>query len=100
MSSSLRKAFAGASLLLFVGACNGPQASAPAPAAAPAEYMAVGTFNSADAVAGTVNVSHGPVPAAGWPAMTMDFKLTQPGEAQDLKPGDRVDLHFTIESGM
>lgn len=64
------------------------------------EFMAVGTFNSADPSKGTVNISHAAVPAANWPAMTMDFKLADPGEATDLKPGDRVDLHFTIEGGM
>jgi Cu/Ag efflux protein CusF len=67
---------------------------------APTEYMAVGTLNSVDTAAGTVNISHSPVPAAGWPAMTMDFKLATPDQVANVKPGDRVDLHFTIESGM
>lgn len=62
--------------------------------------MAVGVLNAIDAAAGTVNISHNPVPAAGWPAMTMSFRLGTPEEAAGLKPGDRVDLHFTIESGM
>jgi len=62
--------------------------------------MAVGTLNSINTEAGTVNVSHAAVPAAGWPAMTMDFKLAQPAGAANLKPGDRVDIHFTIENGM
>ena len=62
--------------------------------------MAVGTLNSIDAAAGTVNVSHTAVPAAGWPAMTMDFKLAQPDAAATLKPGDRVDIHFIIQEGM
>jgi Cu/Ag efflux protein CusF len=64
------------------------------------EYLAVGILNSVDRTAGTVNISHNPVPAAGWPAMTMDFKLADPDAARDLEPGARVDLHFTIESGM
>ena len=86
--------------LLVIAACDRapPEESVAAPA--PAEYMAVGTLNSIDAAAGTVNVSHGAVPAAGWPAMTMDFKLAQPVEVANLKPGDRVDIHFTIENGM
>ena len=87
-------------LALFVAACDGasPEESATTPA--PTEYMAVGTLNSIDADAGTVNVSHAAVPAAGWPAMTMDFKLAQPAEVANLKPGDRVDIHFTIENGL
>jgi Cu/Ag efflux protein CusF len=65
-----------------------------------AEHMAVGTLNSIDQAAGTVNISHGPVPSAGWPEMTMSFKLADPNAAVDLKPGERVDFHFEIESGM
>ena len=66
----------------------------------PAEHMAQGTLNSVDAAAGTVSISHGAVATANWPAMTMSFKLADPAEAANLKPGDRVDFHFTIESGM
>jgi Cu/Ag efflux protein CusF len=62
--------------------------------------MAIGVFNSADQDGGTVNISHEPVPSAGWPAMTMDFKLSDTSVVDALKPGDRVDIHFTIESGM
>jgi len=84
---------------LFLAACDRSAPDAPV-AAAPTEYMAVGVFNSADAQAGTVNISHQPVPSAGWPAMTMDFKLGDKAAVDELKPGDRVDIHFTIESGM
>jgi Cu/Ag efflux protein CusF len=98
--SPLRNLCAAAALFPLAAACEGPETEAPAPVAAAQEYMAVGTFNSVDAAARTVNVSHGPVPAAGWPAMTMDFKLAQREAARDLKAGDRVDIHFEIESGM
>jgi Cu/Ag efflux protein CusF len=90
--------------LLLLPACDRSSqdaaAVAAATAAAPTEYMAVGTFNSANPAAGTVNISHAPVPAAGWPAMTMDFKLPQPGTVAGLEPGTRVDIHFTVEDGM
>lgn len=76
-----------------------PDDTAAAPAA-PTEFMTVGTVNSVNAEAGTINISHSAVPAAGWPAMTMDFKVAHPAEAAAVKPGDRVDMHFTIESGM
>jgi membrane fusion protein, copper/silver efflux system len=69
-------------------------------AAVVVEHMATGTFNSFDPAAGTVNLSHTPVPSADWPAMTMDFKLADSGAAAELKPGERVDFHFKIESGM
>lgn len=86
--------------LLGTGGCERAAQDDLAATAPRTEYMAVGILNSVDPAAGTVNISHNAVPAAGWPAMTMDFKLADPNAAADLKPGERVDLHFTIESGM
>ena len=70
--------------------------------AAPAaeEHMAEGTLNSVDTTAGMVNISHGPVASASWPAMTMSFKLADPSAAATLKPGEHVKFQFTIQSGM
>ena len=65
-----------------------------------AEHMAEGTLNSIDPATGMVNISHGPIASASWPAMTMSFKLADPAEAEGLTPGQRVEFHFTIESGM
>ena len=64
------------------------------------EHRAEGTINSIDQAAGTVNISHGPVASASWPAMTMSFKLANPQSATQLSPGERVQFRFTIESGM
>lgn len=50
----------------------------PAPAAAPevaAETEA--TIDALDAAARKVTVTHGPIPALGWPGMTMDFGLAE-----------------------
>ena len=66
----------------------------------PAEHVAQGTLNSIDSAAGMVNITHGPVASAGWPGMTMSFKLADTNAAANLKPGQRVEFHFTIESGM
>ena len=74
------------------------------PAAQPAdqrvEHMAEGKLNSVDQATGRVSITHGPVASANWPGMTMSFKLADPSTAADLKPGQRVEFHFTIESGM
>ena len=64
------------------------------------EHMAEGTLNSVDQAAGRVNITHGPIASANWPGMTMTFKLANPSDATDLKPGQHVEFHFTIESGM
>ena len=93
--------FAAAVLLVFsLYGCgrSGPNEETQGQAAV--EHMATGTLNSIDQAAGTVNITHRPVPSAGWPEMTMSFKLADPGAAAELEPGERVDFHFKIESGM
>ena len=43
----------------------------------------------------SVTLSHQPVPALGWPAMTMAFRLVDPAIARGFKPGDQV--HFAFD---
>ena len=43
---------------------------------------------------GSVTISHGPIPAVPWPAMTMQFKLADPGLGRAVKVGDRVAFAF------
>lgn len=54
-------------------------------------------INSIDADSGTLNVSHGPVEALGWPAMTMDLPVTRRVDLSGVKPGDDVTL--TLKQG-
>ena len=56
-----------------------------------------GTVNSVDASGHKINLTHGPIPALGWPGMTMDFTVAPAVDLRTLKPGTRVD--FTIEQG-
>ena len=63
-------------------------------------HSAEGTLNSIDLAAGTANISHGPVPSANWPEMTMGFKLHDPESARALEHGQRIRFEFTIEGGM
>jgi len=39
---------------------------------------------------GTANVSHGPIPDIGWPAMTMDMTVLDGAEIGAIEPGDEV----------
>lgn len=39
---------------------------------------------------GTVNVSHGPIPEIGWPAMTMDLNLLEGADIGDVEAGDEA----------
>jgi len=64
----------------------------PAPAAAKALLQAEGRIE--EITADTITLSHGPVPAIGWPAMTMTFKLDPPTLARGLKTGDQAAFGF------
>ncbi len=71
---------------------TGPVMSAMAPAAAkPALVEASGRVEQV--TQDSVTLSHGPVPAIGWPAMTMAFRA-DPMLLKGLKPGDQVDFAF------
>ena len=62
------------------------------PAAKAALYETVGKIERI--TANSVTLSHEPVPAIGWPAMTMTFALPDPTIARGLKTGDRVRFGF------
>ena len=59
--------------------------------------QSTGTVNSVDASGHKINLTHGPIPALGWPGMTMDFAVAPAVDLRTLKPGTRID--FTIEQG-
>jgi Cu/Ag efflux protein CusF len=42
-----------------------------------------------------LNITHDPIPAIGWPTMTMDFRIGKGVELKGLKTGDRI--HFTLK---
>ena len=65
------------------------QPSAPAKAAA---YETVGRIERIDA--GKITLNHQAVPALGWPAMTMTFRLADPAVGSGYKAGDRVRFTF------
>jgi Cu/Ag efflux protein CusF len=67
-------------------------AQATPPAAGQAD--AVGTVNAVNAAKHSVNVTHQPIKALGWPSMTMDFPVTSSVNLSAIKPGDRIS--FTL----
>lgn len=58
---------------------------------------ASGTVNSIDEAGRKINLSHGPIPQIGWPAMTMDFAVAPSVDLKAVAPGARVD--FTLDKG-
>ncbi|MCB2087748.1 MAG: efflux RND transporter periplasmic adaptor subunit [Sphingomonadaceae bacterium] len=58
----------------------------------PRVYRANGTVQR---ISGrSVTLRHGPVPALGWPAMTMAFAAEGPDQLRGLRQGDRVSFTF------
>jgi Cu/Ag efflux protein CusF len=57
-----------------------------------AAAQATGTVNAVDLAQHKVNLSHGPIKALGWPAMTMDFPVGPDVDLAAVKPGMRVNL--------
>lgn len=73
----------------IAGANAGDAARTPIKAAS---YEATGRIDRISAL--DVTITHGPVPAIDWPAMTMTFRLATPRLAQGFKAGDQVRFRF------
>ncbi|MCK5910101.1 MAG: copper-binding protein [Caulobacter sp.] len=84
-------------------------AAAPAPAAgnamagmdmAPADKMAkgVGVVTAIDKTAGAITLDHQAIPEAGWPAMTMGFKIA-PALLDGIAVGDKVAFDLKLHDG-
>ncbi|MDC6177100.1 efflux RND transporter periplasmic adaptor subunit [Ralstonia solanacearum] len=70
-------------------------ATPPASAAVP-EYEGIGRI---EAIApDSLTLSHGPIPALQWKAMTMDFMVPASGLAKGLKPGQPVRFRFHMDA--
>lgn len=71
-----------------------PIGGSAAPAKAPAAALYETTGRIEQITGSSVTLSHEPVPAIGWPAMTMTFALPDPSVARGFKAGDRVRFGF------
>ncbi len=65
--------------------------------AAQATVISRGTVKEVAPAQGAVTLSHGPIPALQWPAMTMTFKLRDAKAAERLQPGATVIFEVKIE---
>ncbi|WP_291987923.1 efflux RND transporter periplasmic adaptor subunit [Candidatus Accumulibacter sp. ACC007] len=57
-------------------------------------YEANGSIDSLDAASNTASVTHDPIPALKWPAMTMEFGLASPEVAKGIPPGAPIRFEF------
>jgi Cu(I)/Ag(I) efflux system protein CusF len=51
---------------------------------------ATGKLNEIMASERKVNITHGPIPALGWPGMTMDFRLADTASLEGIEAGARI----------
>lgn len=56
-----------------------------------------GTVNAVNVAQRKIGMKHEPIPALGWPAMTMEFAVAPSVNLQAIQPGSRVD--FMLEKG-
>ncbi|MGE4475306.1 MAG: copper-binding protein [Stutzerimonas sp.] len=87
--------FALATVLLLPTAQAAETATTPAVNQQPTVQTAsaTGTVQKLMPEKNRIVIAHGPVPALGWPAMTMGFKAT-PAQIASLAPGDRIAFEF------
>jgi Cu(I)/Ag(I) efflux system membrane fusion protein len=71
-----------------------PHAVPPMSAAPVPQYQGTGRLEKVGAQ--SITLSHEPIPALAWPAMTMDFMLASPLPA-GLQAGQLVDFSFSRE---
>lgn len=62
---------------------------------ATATHKASGKIEAVDPVAGTLKINHGPVATLNWPAMTMDFTVSDKALLNNLKSGQQIEFDFT-----
>ena len=62
-----------------------------------AVHHASGVVKAMDTAKGTVTLAHGPVATLNWPAMTMTFKVKEPGLLDKFAADKKVDVEFMQE---
>lgn len=64
------------------------------PMQATGTHKTTGVVNAVDAGAGTVNVTHEPIPSLKWPRMTMDLEVADKTLLKEVKPGMKVEFEL------
>lgn len=67
----------------------------PSGASQPAAVTGTGTVRKVDAAKRLVTLDHAPLPALGWPAMVMDFKVAAAVDLAAIAAGQPVE--FTLD---
>lgn len=62
-----------------------------------AKHAGIGKVIALDAAKRRLELEHGPIPALKWPAMQMEFTVSDPAILQGVKPGDEVSFEMRAE---
>jgi len=89
-----------AAILLIGASAASTLATAQPPAHAPRAAKGVGVVTEIDAKEGTVTLKHEPIPALGWPSMTMPFRVTPPSLLAGLKVGEKIAFDTNEGNGL
>jgi Cu(I)/Ag(I) efflux system protein CusF len=76
-----------------------PSQAEPQPRA-PRAAKGVGVVTELDPQDATVTLRHEPIPALGWPSMTMPFRANPPSLLAGLKVGQRIEFDTNEGSGL
>ena len=55
-----------------------------------------GVIHTVDLEERVVNLTHGPIPSLGWPAMTMDLPVAEGVDLSRVQPGDKVRFRVVL----
>ena len=61
--------------------------------------VGTGTVKKVDPAKRMVNLSHGPIPAINWPAMTMDFSVAPEVDLGSVRAGQSVEFTLAEAGG-
>lgn len=70
-----------------------------APAQAQQEGSGSGEVRRVNAQEGKVTITHGPISGLDLPAMSLVYRVKDPVQLKDLKPGDKVSFTARRENG-
>ncbi len=99
MTLRVLAALAAVSLLASLAA-PGPLAAQPAAERAPRAAKGTGVITEIDAKDAMLTLKHEPIPALGWPAMVMPFRVTPPSLLDGLKVGQKIDFDTNEGHGL
>lgn len=98
------KALKLAAVAAIIVAISGSTAAAADPPTAPAQPMrtakGVGVITEIEPSDATLTLKHEPIPAFGWPSMTMPFRVNPPSLLKGLKVGQKIGFDTNEGNGL